>query len=64
MAKNYGIELDRMKEIIAGEERENLRSDLKVRAAAEFLGDNAVEVEKTEEENKDAGEADEENKDA
>jgi len=64
MAKNYGLELDRMKEIIAGEERENLRSDLKVRAAAEFLGDNAVEVEKTEEENKDAGEADEENKDA
>jgi trigger factor len=29
MAKNYGIELDRMKEIIAGEERENLRSDLR-----------------------------------
>lgn len=63
MAKNYGIELDRMKEIIAGEERENLRSDLEVRKAADFLGEHAVEVEKTEEE-KTNDAANEENQDA
>ena len=55
MAGQYGLEVDKMKDIFAGEERENLRSDLQVRKAADFLAEHAVEVEpKVEEEAPDA----------
>ncbi|MGI6117176.1 MAG: trigger factor [Bilifractor sp.] len=64
MAKQYGIETDKMKDIIAGEERENLRSDLQVRKAADFLGENSVEVEKKEESEESGDEAKEENGEA
>ena len=57
MADAYKIDLDKMKEMIGDEEKENMREDIKIQRAADLLGDNAVEVEKTEEEEKPAEEA-------
>ncbi len=49
MAKSYGLEVEKIKEIFGESELDNLRADLKVRKAAELLAENAVEVEKKEE---------------
>lgn len=50
MAKTYQMEADKMKELIGETELENIRKDLAVQKAIDFVADNAVETEITEEE--------------
>jgi trigger factor len=50
MAEAYGLEVDKIKEIMGDNERENIREDLKVRAAIDLLAENAVEVDEKKEE--------------
>lgn len=49
MAKSYGMELDKIKEIFAGDYLNQYKEELKSQLAAELIGENAVEVEKAEE---------------
>ena len=50
MADNYKMEADKVKEIMGENGKKQIMEDLAVSRAADFLRDNAVEVEKTEEE--------------
>ena len=45
MAKAYGLETDRMKEIVSEEEKKNIRKDLASRKALDLIADAAVETE-------------------
>ena len=45
MAENYGLEADRMKELIGEEEKRNIRKDLASRKALDLIADAAVETE-------------------
>ena len=49
MAKMYGMEKDKLKEILGDAEKDQMREDLAVQEAATFLADNAVETEEKEE---------------
>ena len=49
MAKMYGIEKDKLKEILGDAEKDQMREDLAVQEAVTFLADNAVETEEKEE---------------
>ena len=50
MAESYKMEADKVKEIMGENGKKQIMEDLAVSRAADFLRDNAVEVEKTEEE--------------
>ena len=50
MAESYNMEADKVKEIMGENGKKQIMEDLAVSRAADFLRDNAVEVEKTEEE--------------
>lgn len=49
MAKRYGMEKDKLKEILGDAEKDQMREDLAVQEAVTFLADNAVETEEKEE---------------
>ena len=49
MAKMYGMEKDKLKEILGDAEKDQMREDLAVQEAVTFLADNAVETEEKEE---------------
>lgn len=49
MAKMYGMEKDKLKEILGDAEKDQMREDLAVQEAVTFLADNAVEAEEKEE---------------
>ena len=44
IAENYGMEYDKLKDVIREEDRKNLIEDLKVQKALDFVTDNAVEA--------------------
>ena len=48
MAKAYGMEVDKIKEMIPEEDRGTIRKELAVRKAIDFIADNAVEVDEPE----------------
>lgn len=50
IASMYRLELDKLRETMGEEEREQIAMDMAVQKAVEFLAQNAVEVEETEEE--------------
>ena len=50
MAATYGMEVEKIKEIMGDAEKAQIKDDLAVRAAADLVKDAAVEVEKAEEE--------------
>ena len=52
MASMYQMEADKLKELIGDEEKENMKKDLAVQKAADFIVKNAVEVEAKAEETK------------
>ncbi|HAJ74418.1 MAG TPA: trigger factor [Lachnospiraceae bacterium] len=54
MAATYGMEVDKIKEIMGDAEKQQIKDDLAVRAAAALVAENAVEVEKAEEEEAEA----------
>ena len=56
MAKSYGIDADKMKEVMTDEERENFRKDLAARKALDLIADAAVEVDEPEEPAEENGE--------
>ena len=45
MAKSYGMELEKLKEIFSADYLEQFRNDMKTELAGKFLGENAVETE-------------------
>ncbi|MCD8015778.1 MAG: trigger factor [Lachnospiraceae bacterium] len=49
MAESYGMDFEKCKELMGEEQIEEVRDELKVRAAVELIADAAVEVEPTEE---------------
>lgn len=49
MAKAYKMEVEKIKEIMGDEEKAQMKKDLQVQKAIDFVADNAIEVEKTEE---------------
>ena len=49
MAAQYGMEADKLKEYVGEEEKASMKKDLAIQKAADFIADNAVEVEKAEE---------------
>ncbi len=49
MAKAYGIDAEKMKEVLTDEEKENFRKDLAARKAMDLIADAAVEVDEPEE---------------
>ena len=49
MAKMYGMEADKLKEIMGDKEMDQLKEDLAVQEAVTFVADQAVEVEAAEE---------------
>ncbi len=60
MAKAYGLEADRMKELVSEEEKKNIRRDLANRKALDSIADAAVETEAAAEKDADAGDGAEE----
>ena len=52
MAEMYQMEVDKLKEYLGEEEQKNMKKDMSVQKAVEFLAENAVEVEKKEEADK------------
>ncbi len=48
MAKNYNMEIDKVKELFPEDQRDMLKQDIAVRKAIDFLADNAVEVDESE----------------
>ena len=48
MAKNYNMELEKIKEFFPEEERELLKKDIATRKAIDFIAENAVEVDEPE----------------
>ena len=48
MAKNYNMEIDKVKELFPEDQRGMLKQDIAVRKAIDFLADNAVEVDEPE----------------
>ena len=46
MAKKYGMELDKLKELISDAEMENLKNDLAIQKTITMLANNAVVVDK------------------
>ena len=56
MAKSYGIDAEKMKEVMTDEERENFRKDLAARKALDLIADAAVEVDEPEEPAEENGE--------
>lgn len=50
MAKAYGMDFEKMKEVLTDEEKENFRKDLAARKAMDLIADAAVEVDMPEEE--------------
>ncbi|MBR2560795.1 MAG: trigger factor [Eubacterium sp.] len=48
MAKNYNMEIDKVKELFPEDQRDMLKQDIAVRKAIDFLADNAVEVDEPE----------------
>ena len=59
MADAYGMELDKLKEMVSDKEIEGMKVDLAVSKAADFLYDNGVAVEPKEEEKEEAPAAEE-----
>ncbi len=53
-AKNYEMEADKLKSMMGEEEMKAMKRDMAVQKAIDLLAETAVEVEKTEEENKEA----------
>ena len=49
MAKAYGMDFEKMKEVLTDEEKENFRKDLAARKAMDLIADAAVEVDEPEE---------------
>ncbi len=49
MAKAYNMTVEQIEEILGAEQKDVIRQDLKVNKAADFIGDNAVEVEEVKE---------------
>ena len=49
MADMYGMEIDKLKELLSDKEKENMKLDIAVSKAADFLYENGVAVEKKEE---------------
>ena len=49
MAKAYGMEVEKIKEMIPEDDRGTIRKELAVRKAMDLLADNAVEVDEPEE---------------
>ena len=49
MAKAYGMDFEKMKEVLTDEEKENFRKDLAARKAMDLIADAAVEVDMPEE---------------
>lgn len=49
MAAAYNLEVDKMKELMGDAERGNIRDDLRVRKAVEYIAEQAVEVDEPEE---------------
>ena len=49
LAASYGADLDTVKNIFVGKERERMEEDIAVQKAVSFVADHAVEVEKAEE---------------
>lgn len=45
MAEQYKMEVDKLKEIMGEQEREQMKNDLAIQAAVEMITDAAVEVE-------------------
>ncbi len=56
MAKAYGLEADRMKELVSEDEKKNIRKDLASRKAMDIIADAAVETEAAAEKDADAEE--------
>ena len=50
IASMYGMEVDKLKDAMGDDEREQVAEDMAVQKAVEFLAENAVEVETAEEE--------------
>ena len=50
MAKQYGMEVEQIKNIMSGDGAETIKKDLAVQKAADLIGESAVEVESVEEE--------------
>lgn len=48
MAKSYNMDVEQVKQFIGDAEKETIRRDLLVQKAADFIGENAVEVEEAE----------------
>ena len=48
MAKAYGMDADKMKEVLTDEEKESFRKDLAARKAMDLIADAAVEVDEPE----------------
>ena len=59
MADSYGMELDKLKEMISDKEKEGMKVDIAVSKAADFLFENGVAVEPKEEEKEEAPAAEE-----
>ena len=57
MADAYGMELDKLKEMISDQEKESMKVDVAISKAADFLYDNGVAVEAKEEEKEETAEA-------
>lgn len=57
MADAYGMELDKVKEMVSDQEKEGMKEDIAIAKAADFLFDNGVAVEAKEEEKEEAAEA-------
>lgn len=64
MADQYKMELDKVKELIDDEQRESIKKDVQIQKALELILDNAVEVERTEENTDDASADDAKSEDA
>ncbi len=56
MAKAYGMETEKMQEMLTDEDKESIGRELALRKAMDFIADEAVEVEVPEEEKKDEAE--------
>ena len=54
MAESYKMELDKLKELMSDEEKEQMKNDLAIQAAVELVRDSAKEIEKAAEENEEA----------
>ncbi|MFV0465026.1 MAG: trigger factor [Lachnospiraceae bacterium] len=56
MAAQYGMEVDKIKEIMGDAEKESMKKDLSIQKAVDLIMDNVIEVEATEDESEEAEE--------